>query len=114
MCKHFKVVRNEFKNTINGVCILYRKGICGCCDITLITPNSMLNGKVSDMPPIDEDRIAYNELRDYMANWIPSGKYFIKCSNCGYELFNSYRIATPRKCPRCDKFMYEVIRRKSK
>ena len=61
MCKHFKVVRNEFENTINGVCILYRKGICGCCDITLIAPNSMLNGKVSDMPPIDDEFGYYYE-----------------------------------------------------
>jgi hypothetical protein len=43
MCKNFKVVRNEFENTINSVCILYRKAICGC-DVTLITPNSMING----------------------------------------------------------------------
>ena len=46
-----------------------------------------------------------------MAQWIPSGKYFIRCSNCGHELFNSYRIATPRKCPKCDKYMYEAIKR---
>ena len=41
------------------------------------------------------------------AHWLLLGKYFIKCSNCGYEIINSNRIAAPRKCPKCDKFMYE-------
>lgn len=48
-----------------------------------------------------------NKYIPIMAHWLPSGKYFIKCSNCGYEIFNSNRIATPRKCPKCDKIMYE-------
>ena len=42
------------------------------------------------------------------AHWLPSGKYFIKCSNCGYEIINFNRIAAPRKCPKCYKYMYEV------
>jgi len=61
--------------------------------------------------PIKGQRWSIRKPEPIMAHWIPSGKYFIKCSNCGYEIFNSYRIATPRKCPKCDKFMYEVIRR---
>lgn len=43
MCKNFKVVRNEFKNTIICACILHRKGIVGH-DITLITPDLILSG----------------------------------------------------------------------
>lgn len=62
--------------------------------------------------PIKGQRWSIRKPEPIMAQWLPSGKYFIKCSNCRYEIFNSYRIATPRKCPRCDKFMYEVIRRK--
>ena len=61
--------------------------------------------------PIKGQRWSIRKPKSIMANWIPSGKYSIKCSNCGYGLFNSYGIAAPRKCPRCDKFMYEVIRR---
>lgn len=44
MCENFKAVKNEFEKTITSVCILYRKGIYGCCDVTLITPDIMLNG----------------------------------------------------------------------
>ena len=63
--------------------------------------------------PIKGQRWSIRKPVPIMAHWIPSGKYFIKCSNCRYELFNSYRIAAPRKCPRCDKFMYEVIKKPS-
>ena len=41
------------------------------------------------------------------AHWLLLGKYFIKCSNCRYELFNSNRIATPRNCPHCNSLMRE-------
>jgi rubrerythrin len=61
--------------------------------------------------PIKGQRWSTKKPEPIMAHWILSGKYFIRCSNCGYEIFNSYRIATPRKCPKCDKFMYEVIKR---
>jgi rubrerythrin len=63
--------------------------------------------------PIKGQRWSTKKPEPITAQWIPSGKYFIKCSNCGYEIFNTTRIATPRKCPKCDKFMYEVFRRKN-
>lgn len=63
--------------------------------------------------PIKGQRWSTKKPEPIMAHWIPS-KYFIKCSNCGYEIFNSNRIATPRKCPKCDRYMYEVIKRPEK
>jgi DNA replicative helicase MCM subunit Mcm2 (Cdc46/Mcm family) len=63
--------------------------------------------------PIKGQRWSTKKPEPITAQWIPSGKYFIKCSNCGHTIFNSYRITAPRKCPKCDKYMYEVIKRPS-
>lgn len=35
-------------------------------------------------------------------------KYFVKCANCGYEIFVGHRHTALKKCPKCGCKMIDV------